>query len=148
MQQYQYKYKYRLVCEPGTLPAHQKLTNSADVYKFLWARYQDLDTFVETFSILGLNQAHQPVLFKAVSTGGITATLVDVRVIAKYLLDSLCVSYIVCHNHPSGNLTPSEADRHQTRKIKEAMNLFDIKMLDHLILSDVSYYSFADNADL
>lgn len=144
MQQYQYKYKYRLVCEPRTLPAQEKVSNSGEVYNFLRQRYDELDTFVENFSILGLNQANQPVLFKVVSTGGITAAVVDIRVIAKYLLDSLCVSFIVCHNHPSGSIKPSDADRKQTQKIKDALQLFDIRLLDHLILGDIGYYSFAD----
>lgn len=146
--QYQYQYKFTLLKEPGALPEQEGITGSDHTYQFLKKRYQELETYVEHFSILGLNQANKPVMFKVVSTGAINATIADIRVIAKYLLDSLCVSFVVCHNHPSGNLTPSEADRKITKKIKEAMQIFDIRMLDHLVLTEEGYYSFADNYDL
>ncbi len=87
--------------------------------------------------------------FYEVSNGGITGTLVDVRILFAVLLKSLTTAVILLHNHPSGTLKPSEADKRLTKKIKKAGELFDIKVLDHLILTpEGDYYSFADNGIL
>jgi DNA repair protein RadC len=80
-----------------------------------------------------------------VSTGGITGTLVDVRILFAVILKSLSTSIILAHNHPSGNLKPSEADKQLTQKIKNAGGFLDVKLLDHLIIiPDGDYFSFAD----
>jgi len=79
-----------------------------------------------------------------VSEGGITGTVADPRIILKKALEQDAVSLVLCHNHPSGSLKPSKADEDLTRKIKQAALFFDIKILDHLIVSDAGYYSFAD----
>lgn len=78
------------------------------------------------------------------SEGGITGTVADPRIILKKALEQDAVSLVLCHNHPSGSLKPSKADEDLTRKIKQAALFFDIKILDHLIVSDAGYYSFAD----
>ena len=84
-----------------------------------------------------------------VSRGGITGTMVDLRILFAVMLKSLSTAVILVHNHPSGTLKPSEADKRLTQKIKRAGDLFDIKVLDHLILSpDGGYYSFADHGIL
>jgi DNA repair protein RadC len=81
-----------------------------------------------------------------VSKGGISGTVTDVRVILQAAIKTNASGIIVCHNHPSGNLNPSESDSKLTQKIKEAGNIMDIQLLDHLILTtDDNYYSFADN---
>lgn len=98
----------------------------------------------EVFLVLFLNQANKVTHHEIVSIGGITSTVVDVRVILKKALKEEAVSIIVCHNHPSGNLKPSKADELMTLKLKEAAALVDIKVLDHLIVSNEGYYSFAD----
>jgi DNA repair protein RadC len=78
--------------------------------------------------------------------GGISGTFTDVRILLQAAIKANASGIIVCHNHPSGNLTPSESDTKRTHKIKEAGNLMDIQLLDHLILTpDDNYYSFADN---
>lgn len=103
----------------------------------------------ETFKIMLLNNANKVKGIYEVSNGGITGTLVDVRILFAVLLKSLTTAVILLHNHPSGTLKPSEADKNLTEKIKKAGKLFDIKVLDHLILSpDGDYYSFADNGIL
>lgn len=103
----------------------------------------------ETFKIMLLNNANKVKGICVVSTGGITGTLVDVRILFAILLKSLTTAVILLHNHPSGTLRPSEADKLLTQKIKKAGALFDIQVLDHLILTpDGDYYSFADNAIL
>jgi DNA repair protein RadC len=79
-----------------------------------------------------------------VSEGGITGTVADPRIILKKALEQNAVSIIVCHNHPSGNLQPSRADEQLTQRLKEAAQLLDIHMLDHVIVSEQGYYSFAD----
>lgn len=100
----------------------------------------------ETFKIIGLNRANVPVLLQTISVGGVSSTIVDVRIIFATLLKGLCSSVILCHNHPSGNPAPSNADRQITQKIKDAAALFDISLLDHIILvpKEGIYYSFSD----
>jgi DNA repair protein RadC len=82
------------------------------------------------------------------SQGGISGTVTDVRIVMKKAIECLASGIIVCHNHPSGNLNPSDSDTKITQKIKEAGNLMDIQLLDHLIISEKDYYSFADNGIL
>jgi len=96
-----------------------------------------------------LNNANKVKGIYEVSTGGITETLVDLRIVFAVVLKSLTTSVILVHNHPSGNLKPSEADKRLTEKIKNAALLFDIKVLDHLIITpDGNYFSFADEGIL
>jgi DNA repair protein RadC len=102
----------------------------------------------EVFAVLFLNRANKINHFQIISEGGITGTVADPRVILKKALEEDAVSLILCHNHPSGSLKPSRADEELTRKIKEAATYFDIKVLDHLIVSDDGYYSFADEGIL
>lgn len=109
---------------------------------------QNIELF-ETFQIMLLNNANRVKGMYEVSRGGITGTLVDLRILFAVLLKSLTTAVILVHNHPSGTLKPSEADKRLTQKIKRAGDLFDIKVLDHLILSpDGDYYSFADHGIL
>ena len=104
------------------------------------------DMSQEVFVVLYLNQANKVTHHEIVSVGGITSTIVDVRIILKKALKQEAVALIVCHNHPSGNLRPSKADELMTFKLKESAALLDIKLLDHLIVSEEGYYSFADDA--
>jgi len=98
----------------------------------------------EVFAVVFLNRANKINHFEIVSEGGITGTVADPRVILKKALEEDAVSIILCHNHPSGSLKPSRADEELTHKIKEAAKYFDIKVLDHMIVSDTGYFSFAD----
>jgi DNA repair protein RadC len=99
----------------------------------------------EEFWILFLNRSNKVISKMKLSQGGISGTVTDVRMVMKKAVECLASGIIVCHNHPSGNLNPSESDSKITLKIKEAGNLLDIQLLDHLIISDKDYYSFADN---
>jgi DNA repair protein RadC len=103
------------------------------------------DLSYEEFWILFLNRSNRVISRMKLSQGGISGTVTDVRLVMKKAIETLASGIIVCHNHPSGNLNPSESDSTITRKIKEAGNLLDIQLLDHLIISDKDYYSFADN---
>lgn len=99
----------------------------------------------EEFWILYLNRSNKVISRIKLSQGGISGTVTDVRIVMKNAVEQLASGIILCHNHPSGNLNPSEADTKITQKIKEAGSLMDIQLLDHLIISEKDYYSFADN---
>lgn len=98
----------------------------------------------EEFWILYLNNSNKIISKRQLSMGGITGTLVDVRLVFKNALELGAVSMILCHNHPSGTLTPSDADKQITQKLKTAGNSLEIKVLDHLIITENNYFSFAD----
>jgi DNA repair protein RadC len=102
------------------------------------------DNCREVFAVIFLNQANRVNHFEVVSQGGITGTVADPRLILKKALESHAVNIILCHNHPSGNLKPSKADEDLTFKIREAARFFDIKVIDHIIVSHEGYFSFAD----
>lgn len=121
-----------------------KIRSSKDSAEYLRNFYLDDLTIFESFFILLLNNQNNTIGYAKISQGGICGTVVDVRIVCKYAIESLSTSVIICHNHPSGTLHPSRADEAITRKIKEALSLFDIKLLDHIILTEDSYLSFAD----
>ncbi|WP_010255026.1 JAB domain-containing protein [Myroides injenensis] len=103
---------------------------------------------LEQFKVLMLSNNNKVLGVLEASTGGITGTIVDLRIIFSALLKANATAFIIVHNHPSGKLTPSDADRQITRKIKEASKILDITLLDHLIITQESYYSFADEGIL
>lgn len=103
----------------------------------------DLEVF-ESFFVLMLNKANKTIGYAKISQGGIAGTVVDIRIIMKYAVESLAAGIIVAHNHPSGNLKPSEADMSITKRLKEACTILDIQLLDHVILTADGYASFAD----
>lgn len=106
------------------------------------------DFAYEVFGVVYLNRANKINHFEIISRGGITGTVADPRMILKKALEAEATSLVLCHNHPSGNLRPSKADEDLTAKIKEAAKYFDIKILDHIIVSEDGYYSFADEGIL
>ena len=118
------------------------IKDSREVAGYLRAKLADYN--FEVFGVLYLNQAGRINHFEVVSQGGITSTVVDPRLIFKRALEIDAVSIIVCHNHPSGNLQPSKADELLTSKLREGAKLLDIKLLDHIIVGDNGYFSFAD----
>ncbi len=122
------------------------VSSSGDVASFLQTSLRDYKH--EVFAVIFLNRANKINDFKIVSEGGITGTVADPRIILRTALEKEAVSLILCHNHPSGSLKPSRADEELTQKIKEAAKFLDIKVLDHLIVSDDGYYSFADEGIL
>jgi DNA repair protein RadC len=99
---------------------------------------------LEEFKVLLLNRGNKVIGVYKASSGGITATIADSRLILATAIKSLSTSIILSHNHPSGNLKPSAADQDLTLKIKSACQYHDIKVLDHVIVSSEGYYSFAD----
>ncbi len=91
-----------------------------------------------------MNQANRTIEYAKISQGGISATVVDPRIICKLAVDSLCSAVILVHNHPSGNVKESEVDRGLTKKLMYALSYLDIRVLDHIILTENDYRSFAD----
>ena len=118
------------------------ISTSNDIADYCIAKLKDYRH--EVFAVMFLNRANKINHFEIVSEGGITGTVADPRIILKKALDEDAVSIILCHNHPSGSLKPSRADEDLTHKIKEAAKYFDIRVLDHMIVSDAGYFSFAD----
>lgn len=120
-----------------------QIKSSKDVSDVFQPLLSDLEH--EEFWVLFLNRSNKVLGKMKLSQGGISGTVTDVRIILKRSLEYLASGIIVCHNHPSGNLNPSESDTKITQKIKEAGNLLDIQLLDHIIVSEKDHYSFADN---
>lgn len=127
----------------GALPLEKKvITHSSQLAEYLRTTIKDYS--YEVFGVLFLNQSNRVNHFEIISKGGITGTVADPRVILRKALDSEATSMVLCHNHPSGSLKPSRADEELTAKIREAAKYFDIKVIDHIIVSEQGYYSFAD----
>lgn len=120
----------------------EKITTSKDVYEIMRPSMMDLPH--EEFWLLMLNRSNSVIKKEMVSRGGITGTIVDSKLIFKTALENYACSIIICHNHPSGNLKPSEQDIKITKNIKEAGKIMEIQLLDHLIITENGFYSFAD----
>ncbi len=123
-----------------------QIRSSRDSYNAISTILADLPH--EEFWILMLNRANRIISRERVSMGGVTGTVVDARIVFKRALDMLACSIVLCHNHPSGSLRPSQADIDLTKKMKAAGKTLDILVVDHLIISDEGYYSFADEGIL
>ncbi len=123
-----------------------KITSSRDAFELLYPLMGELEH--EEFWIVYLNNSNKVIHKSQLSKGGITGTLVDVRLVLKQALELGAVGFILAHNHPSGTIKPSAADKHVTIKLKKAAEALDIKVLDHLILTQHNYLSFADKGIL
>lgn len=120
----------------------ERLLTSKEVAAFLKAQYQYYKH--EVFVVVYLNQSNKVLHHEIISEGGITGTVADPRIILKNALSQNATSIVLSHNHPSGNLKPSRQDELLTEKIKQAAQFLDIKVLDHIIVSEEGYFSFAD----
>jgi DNA repair protein RadC len=118
------------------------IKSSRDIAEYLRAVIKDFN--YEVFAVLFLNRSNKINHFEIISRGGITGTVADPRIILKAALSYDATSLVLCHNHPSGSLKPSRADEDLTKKIIEAAKYFDIRILDHIIVSEEGYFSFAD----
>lgn len=123
-----------------------QIRSSRDANDLILPYFVDL-THEEFFCIF-LNRANKVIKVDQISKGGVSGTVTDVRIIFKNAVLLTASGVIVAHNHPSGNLNPSESDMKITQKIREAGNILDVQLLDHLIIHDSDYYSFADNGML
>lgn len=120
-----------------------KIQSSMSAYEVLQGDFQDLAH--EEFWLILLKRNNEVIRKEMISKGGISGTVVDAKIIFKRALDQTASGIILAHNHPSGNLNPSEEDISLTKRVKEAGKTLDIAILDHLIITDSDYYSFADN---
>ena len=126
-----------------------KINDSKTTYDLLLKCF-DADTIElkESFKVLLLNRANKVLGVMNVSDGGITGTLVDTRLVMQSVILSNATQIVIAHNHPSGNLIPSVQDGFVTSRIKKACDLLDVELLDHLIITPESYYSYADEGKL
>lgn len=124
----------------------QKITSSASAYEILKSNWNEGRLELqEEFKVLLLNRANDVLGIYNMSMGSVSGTVVDVRLLFAVALKCNASGIILCHNHPSGNLNPSDADKEITKKIKQASEIFDIKMIDHIIITHLGYFSFLDN---
>lgn len=124
------------------VPERAMISNSTDVFKLLSPYLSDLST--EEFWAVFLNQSNKVLHFTKLTQGGIAESIVDSRILFKTALEQYATAIIIAHNHPSGNLKPSAADIQITKKISEAGKLMNINLLDHLIITQKQFFSFAD----
>ena len=126
----------------------EKVGSSREAVNFIRNFYSDDIEIYESMFLLLVNRRNYTIGYAKISQGGITGTVCDVKIVAKYCIDSLASGAIVAHNHPSGNLTPSEADKKITEQLKNALKLIDCNLLDHVILTADNFYSFADEGHI
>lgn len=125
------------------------ITCSEDAFRVAQSVFNaDLIEWKEEMFMLCLNRSNKVLGYFKISSGGVSGTICDPKIVFSAALNVMASGIIVMHNHPSGNLKPSSADILLTKKLKEAGNLLDIHVLDHLIVTDESYYSFADEGTL
>lgn len=139
--------RYELKVNQSDLP-QMKINGSSDAYEYIKQFYSDDIHIYESSFVLMMNRNNTVIGYAKISQGGVTGTVVDTKIVLKYVIDSLSTAFIIAHNHPSGNMKPSEEDKRLTKRLKEICGYIDCQMLDHLILTSESYYSFADNFDL
>lgn len=128
--------------QSAAIPDKLVVRNSREVAVYIQSQLRDLQH--EVFGVMLLNRANRIKRYEVISTGGITGTVADPRVIFRKALSEEAVSLILFHNHPSGSLKPSRADEELTAKIVEGARLLDLRILDHIIVSEEGYFSFAD----
>ena len=133
---------YSPVIKPSDRP---KIASSRQAYQILFDHWnKEKIDLLEQFKIMLLNRANKVIGIFEVSSGGISGTLADPKLIFSVALKACASAIILCHNHPSGNLKPSQADIQLTSKVKKGGEILDIEVLDHIIISSEAFYSFAD----
>ena len=135
---------YRTKVKASQRPQVKTSKDAFDLFMEHW----DLDSIehIEEFKLMLLTRSNKVLGIASISKGGINGTVTDVRIILQFAIKSNSSGIIICHNHPSGNMQPSESDQAITRKIRDSGSLMGVQLLDHLIITaEDSYYSFADN---
>ena len=133
---------YKTTVKPSQRPQLKTSRDCYELLKLIWD--ENKIEFVEQFKVILLNKAQRVLGIYEMSTGGVSGTVADPRLIFIAALKANSVNIVVSHNHPSGNLRPSKADEELTYKIKQGGLLLEIKVIDHIIISSEGYYSFAD----
>jgi DNA repair protein RadC len=137
---------YKTKVKPSERPQIKTAKDGYDLLRLTWD--ENKIEFVEQFKVILMNRAQKVLGIYELSTGGVTGTVADPKLVFIAALKSNSCNIILSHNHPSGNLKPSKADEDLTNKIKQAGILLDIKVLDHIIITSEGYYSFADEGML
>lgn len=125
-----------------------KITNSIDASEYARKFYFDDILIYESAFIMLMNRANNIVGYAKISQGGVSGTVVDVKIVAKYAIDTLASGVILLHNHPSGNKAPSTQDIQMASRLRKALELIDVKLLDSIILTEDDFYSLSDNGNL
>lgn len=138
-------YPYKIVKDKSFTPIERiKITGTEQAANYCKQFYgEDIDIYESVFMLM-LNRGNYTTAWVKISQGGINSSVIDVTMIGKYAIESLSKGIILCHNHPSGELRPSDADIKITNRVKQALNLFDINLLDHIIITSNGCYSFAE----
>ncbi len=123
-----------------------KITTSRQLFDLFEPLVGDLPH--EEFWVLLLNRSNKIIDYKKISEGGVSSTVVDVKIILKFAIENLASSIVICHNHPSGSTTPSDSDIRLTRRITQACRELDLSLMDHIIIGAGAYYSFANDDTL
>lgn len=140
---------FELKAAGGVLRSIGKVTCSEESFKVFRENWPEDHTYRESFYIMALSQCNEVIGMAQISSGGVAGTVVDPKIVFAYALNiPACSGIILAHNHPSGNLRPSDADRRITKKLKEAGSLLDMPVLDHIILAENFYYSLADHGEM
>ena len=130
-------------CVPATVEDNRThIESSRDIYALMKPRMQDLT--VEECWVILMNQSAKVIAVENVSRGGITGTMVDVRMVLRTALLKQATTIALCHNHPSGNTRPSRDDDNLTKRLFEAGKIMQIRLVDHVIVTETGYYSYAD----
>lgn len=139
--------RYELKSNPTDIQ-QTKIQSSEDAYRYIKQFYADDIEIFESSFILLLNRANKVIGYAKISQGGVAGTVIDIKIVLKYVIDSLASGFIISHNHPSGNLNSSQQDDQLTKRLAGITDLIDCKMLDHLIITSESFYSYADDGKL
>ena len=135
----------RIVCESPRPYGATKIKSSNEAFEILRKEYDDgAIEYQEQFKILMLSMANTIIGIAPISSGSGRGTIVDPKMVAQHAILAHASGVILCHNHPSGNLNPSNADKDLTERIRQGLKLFDIEILDHLVIHKDDYFSFAD----
>lgn len=130
-------------CQKDLAVTDPQISGSKSVYDLMRQQLERLP--YEEFHVLHLSRANRVIFDDCISRGGTSATVVDLKLVMKHAIDNLADALIFVHNHPSGSLVPSAEDDRLTRRLKEAASFFDIRVLDHIIVSAQGFYSYQDN---
>ena len=138
--------EYKLTCTTNEMQSIH-VTGPADAVVFAANFFEDDINIYESCFIILLNRANKIIGWYKVSSGGLDATIIDKRIVCKVAIDALSAGVILVHNHPSGEVKPSSADIKITKEVKDCLRLFDVALVDHIILSEKKYYSFTDERE-
>lgn len=139
--------KFSLKKEPSDYKK-VKIGSSRDIFEYVKPFYKDSIDIYESMFLVLLNRSLNTIGYAKTGQGGINATISDVRILAKFAIESLASAAIIVHNHPSESILPSDNDDSLTKKVKEVFKLIDVNLTDHLIITKTRYYSYADEGKL